>query len=205
MPRRIGIPVSDLGDVVGVKKDLVRFVSVFGNVVFIQAGFKYNLDAVFLPGGADVDPKRYGQAPGWWTGRPDTFLEDFDTKAIHDYLGKIPVIGICRGLQTLNVIFGGVLSQHLMFAGYSKHGNDLIDNIHTTAGVLKVNSYHHQGISKLGGGLETIGKGRFGLPEAIQSVRNKVFAVQWHPERMTNDVGQYNDHWTINHIKALLE
>jgi putative glutamine amidotransferase len=119
-------------------------------------------------------------------------------------MGTIPIIGICRGLQLINVQCGGTLWQHDFFIKYSQHDNDLVDYIKTDSGNFRANSFHHQHIQRLGAGLKVLARDRFLRIEAIENPKRKLFAVQWHPERMINEKGQYYDHFTINHICKLL-
>lgn len=206
---KIGIPVSEVGGRIGAWSDLVNFAEYFGDVQLLTS---YRaVDAIFLPGGADVNPARYSQKVGWKTSRPDPHLEMFDEKILPRYVGKIPVIGICRGLQTLNVLYGGSLHQHLWINWYSKHDNDLVDKIipdPVHGGNFKpffANSFHHQAIDKLGAGLRPLAWSSNCL-ESISSRRDKVFAVQWHPERMTDQItGEFSDKWSINKIIQTLE
>jgi len=202
---KIGIPVQNIDGVIGVRDDMVRFASEFGDISLIHE--YVDVDVIFLPGGPDINPARYGEKPGWWAYRPDPLLEYFDTKVLPKYLGKIPVVGICRGLQVINVAYGGTLKQHLFFHRYSKEDNDLVHTIFRsppggeTFDVFAVNSFHHQCIDKFGRGITPIGHS-MSCYEAIKG--RKIFAVQWHPERMyTQDDGFY-DLWTIKHIESLL-
>jgi len=201
----IGIPVSNIGGVIGVNEDLVRFTSIFGNVAFMSPDAdNAKVDAILLPGGADVDPLRYGQEPSWWTGRPDVALEYFDTQVLPKYFGKIPVIGVCRGLQTINVLYGGTLRQHIHFNRHSSNGNDLVDSIKVmyTNETFRVNSFHHQGVGNHA--IPAIATNNNGLIEAVEDTTNNVFAVQWHPERMYNQDSEFYDIWTIGNIFSLL-
>jgi putative glutamine amidotransferase len=193
-----------MGEVIGVKRDLVKFANMFGDVVFLSNMFNPNVSAIMLPGGADVDTKRYGQVPGWWTGTPDPALEYFDTQILPHYLDKLPVIGICRGMQTLNVLAGGTLHQHIyILPKWSKHGSDLVESVRVDDGTrFGINSYHHQAVDKPGDGMRVIATDFLNRIEAIEG--SKMFGVQWHPERMLNEKGQFTDMWTINKIEALL-
>ena len=123
-------------------------------------------------------------------------------KIPESYEKKKPVLGICRGIQIINVACGGTLYQDLVKeGGFESHsgsryprneGWHRIDfetqsrfaDIFETSSIM-VNSYHHQGIRVLGKGCEIKGKSEDGVPEAIE-VMNHPFAlaVQWHPEMM---------------------
>lgn len=158
------------------------------------------VDALMLAGGADIDPSSYGAEPhpetrGTWPDR-DAFELALARRALER---DLPVLGICRGMQLLNVALGGTLVQHLpealgneahrTVAGtFSKHHIRLDPEslACTAAGVegFVVWSHHHQGVDQLGEGLRVSGwSAEDDLPEAIE-LPGKRFAlgVIWHPE-----------------------
>jgi len=160
------------------------------------------LDGLILAGGTDIDPATYG-APR----HPETGETAPERDAVELALARrawerdLPVLGICRGMQLINVSRGGTLIQHLpdqvghgehrrvpgSFDG-SEHGVRLEpgslaaraagEELHTTK------SHHHQGIARLGRGLRITGRSVLDeLPEAIEAPgRRFVLGVQWHPE-----------------------
>lgn len=151
-------------------------------------------DGLLLCGGGDPDPTLFGEknqgSYGISTERDQTELT-----CIHAFLtAEKPILGICRGNQILNVAFGGTLIQHLPTANnHIAPGQDLYHTIHTD-GLLRrfygrkmqVNSSHHQGIGKLGRGLEVMAVATDGVIEAVVHRRLPVVGVQFHPERMEN-------------------
>lgn len=195
---KIGIPATSLGEeFFGVKNDLLYWISLFGEPVILNPtdtsmniSMLRKLSGLVLPGGADVNVERYNEAPGIYLYRPDPFLEYFDRNTLVTAIEmNIPIFGICRGLQTINVAFGGTLKQHI----FHPHSNDAGDLVHSVVNVrsddkFKVNSFHHQAIDNLGNGVsvEMISEGD-GIIEAISVEDKKIFAVQWHPERMFDD------------------
>jgi putative glutamine amidotransferase len=146
------------------------------------------VDALMLAGGADIDPGSYGAEPhpetrGTWPDR-DAFELALARRALER---DIPVLGICRGMQLLNVALGS--EAHRSVAGtFSEHHVRLDPNslACTAAGVeaFVVWSHHHQGVERLGEGLKVTGwSAEDDLPEAIE-LPGKHFAlgVVWHPE-----------------------
>ena len=156
------------------------------------------VDALLLAGGADVDPASYGAEPhpetrGTWPER-DAFEIALPLRALER---DLPLLGICRGMQILNVALGGSLDQHLpeslghqahrTIAGtFSEHDVRLAPGLACAArgrrpGRLK--SHHHQGVDRLGEGLRDGRAGRTRLVEAVE-LPGKRFAlgVIWHPE-----------------------
>lgn len=158
------------------------------------------LDGVLLPGGWDIDPARYGEA--------DTACQNVDPAldalewAVVDAALRWhkPVFGICRGLQLLNVYFGGSLQQDIQAAAVhtgGKVGEVYHDKVHgsraAAGGFLHgvygaerfpVNSSHHQAIKALGEGICPVQYSDDGLIEGICHRALPIWAVQWHPERM---------------------
>jgi len=204
----IGIVGNVKEKVSGVDINYMNWASNFGTPVQIPIvsikeykDLYSKLDAVILPGGADVDTKRYKKAPSYFTGNPDRNFEWFDTVILPEILGKIPVFGICRGLQTLNVIMGGTLTQHLLFHPYSQDEYDLVHDIFiNNRQIMKTNSFHHQAIDTLGKGIVVeaySGNGLFKTTEAISNYEKKFSAVQYHPERM-------DDIWTMEFFNKLI-
>ena len=154
-------------------------------------------DGLLLTGGCDVDPARFGQE-NRGTGEVDARRDDFELAICREMLklGK-PVLGICRGIQVLNVALGGTLVQdipswldipHPNGTGLRheitvKEGSFLEPEI---SGTWRVNSTHHQSVDKLGEGLTAVAWSENGcIIEAVQASDGRpVFGVQWHPERL---------------------
>ena len=160
------------------------------------------IDGLVLAGGADIDPASYGAEPhpetrGTWPDR-DAFEIALARRAVER---DLPLLGICRGMQLINVALGGTLVQHLPDEfGHEDHRRvpgsfDGADHdVHLKPGSLAARaageevhatkSHHHQGIAVLGNGLEVTGHSTLdGLAEAIEAPsRQFVLGVQWHPE-----------------------
>ncbi|MBI4004758.1 gamma-glutamyl-gamma-aminobutyrate hydrolase family protein [Candidatus Roizmanbacteria bacterium] len=167
---------------------------------FVRAAHQYITmsDGLILQGGNDIDPSTYGEKPQGAI-NCQLFRDVFEFALLTSALEKgIPILGICRGFQLVNVFFGGSLIQNLPMGAviHSSYQDDEINDIQhrvklITGSLLSslykkqtllVNSYHHQGVKKLGKGLTIEAKAKDGLIEAVSSMTQKVLAVQWHPE-----------------------
>ena len=182
----------------GITAPYYNYLSQFGAVHIVSPGMDIIPDAnlLVLPGGFDVDPIRYGERPKIWTSNPNVFLEYFDKYKLPEYIeAKVPVFGICRGLQTLNVHYGGTLYQHADHPFYSSKERD--DLVHAVAifnkegkktMTFKVNSLHHQTIKKLADcfnvTLRCDDKDDRRSVEGIRHKELKIAAVQYHPEEL---------------------
>ena len=169
------------------------------------------LDGIFLPGGVDMDPQSYHCDRHDLCGRTDpprdTVELAFARWAIED---AKPVLGVCRGMQVVNVAAGGTLVQDCseQFPGSIKHDSypgagwarDHLahpvriaegSRLHQFFGALEapVNSMHHQGLCELGEGLVATAWASDGLVEAVEATRDDHFlvGVQWHPEMLIDD------------------
>jgi putative glutamine amidotransferase len=158
-------------------------------------------DAVVLPGSkADVEPQAYGATAHANTAAPDKKREDADFCLLeHAYQARQPVLGICYGLQSLNVYRKGTLLQHIESAVNHAAGRKVavahpveVEPGSRLAGILNrepaiaVNSSHHQSADRAGEGLRIVGRSpQDGVIEALEgtSPEHFVLAVQWHPER----------------------
>ncbi|MCI8329889.1 MAG: gamma-glutamyl-gamma-aminobutyrate hydrolase family protein [Oscillibacter sp.] len=148
-------------------------------------------DALLLPGGGDLEPWRYGQENTASRNlEPERDAAELELLAEFTAAGK-PVLGICRGLQAVNVFFGGSLLQNI--PGHSAHGGaDRLHSVRTAPSSLGrllgeqalVNSAHHQAVDRLGSGLQAVQWAGDGVVEGLCHRRFPVWAVQWHPERL---------------------
>ncbi|MBS1662963.1 MAG: gamma-glutamyl-gamma-aminobutyrate hydrolase family protein [Bacteroidetes bacterium] len=162
-------------------------------------------DGLVLSGGIDIDPRVYGggeeyvKRPQQWERERDNF-EQLALKLAWDK--GLPVLGVCRGLQLINVTLGGSLVQDLGVEGDETHENSAgVDKEHVVSvlpGTLlqeiirkdggRVNSAHHQAIGRLGERLVVNCRSEDGTIEGIEWAepegRPFLMAVQWHPERM---------------------
>lgn len=159
-------------------------------------------DGLLLPGGYDIDPSLYGEAPDETVTK---FDKEFDQLQLNilDYFvqNKKPVIGICKGLQIINVYFGGTLIQDIK--SNIKHRNaDFNDSYHlvNNSDYMEelygkeslINSMHHQAIKKIGNGLIAVSHSDDQIIEAVRHQSLPIYAVQWHPERTVFDFKKEN-------------
>jgi putative glutamine amidotransferase len=174
-------------------------------------GIYEELDGVFLPGGADIDPAAYGEER-----HPRCDTSDPPRDAVELMLvrwamtDRKPVLGVCRGLQIVNLATGGTLYQdiaeqmpgaikHDYFPFGGRYARDYLAHDVTVEprsrlseiygdGPLKVNSMHHQGVRRLGDRLTATAVAPDGLVEGIESADGSwVVAVQWHPEVLVDN------------------
>lgn len=152
-------------------------------------------DALLLTGGGDVDPDIYGGDPKGRCEHPDRLRDDLELRLLaRAHAAHLPILGICRGLQVINVGLGGRLLQHI--EGHRPASTlplvpHLVSPISGTQLAricgpeeFSVNSHHHQAVTDelLGEGLQVSARVD-GLAEALESPSQWIVAVQWHPER----------------------
>jgi putative glutamine amidotransferase len=162
-------------------------------------------DAICLPGGPDIEPRRYGEEP-----RSDCKVSseaqlDETELLLTRWLvaDDRPTLAVCRGIQLLNVALGGTLWQDVEVQGAApetherKPRTSLSHAVNVEPGTLlhqvvgrdrlEVNSLHHQAISRVGEGLHVSGRADDGLVEALEMPdRRFLLAVQWHPEELVH-------------------
>lgn len=156
------------------------------------------IDGLIVTGGRDVQPERYGQERHPETDAPTPYRDDWEdallTRAIQR---ELPFLGICRGMQVLNVNRGGSLVQHLPdVVGSTRYNagngvftvNEVEIDADSTVGALvgetlPVKSYHHQAVDAVGDGLRVTARSDDGTIQAVE-LEGVPFgvAVQWHPE-----------------------
>ncbi|OKK15276.1 glutamine amidotransferase [Streptomyces sp. CB00455] len=155
------------------------------------------VDGLVVAGGPDVDPVHYGAARDSRTGAPATVRDRWELALLAAALeADVPVLGICRGMQALNVALGGTLIQHLdghfdVPGAMSWHPVRPVPDTRYAALVpeeTQVPTYHHQAVDRLGRGLVASAHAADGTVEAIElpDPARWVLGVQWHPERATD-------------------
>ncbi len=164
----------------------------------------HKADGLILTGGGDVHPKFYGNPNAIdQTEEVNELRDEFELNVIEDALGReIPILGICRGMQIINVALGGTLIPDLLSLGFNDHAQrNSQENRHAVTVVphtmldvvtgkseQTVNSVHHQAIDQLGRGLMVSAVSPDGVIEAAEwALKDRMpflLLVQWHPERM---------------------
>lgn len=163
------------------------------DAVIVTGGYDPSqYDGIIIPGGGDLDPSRYGQA-NTGSSNIDNALDDRQIDAVKRSAeaGK-PVLGICKGIQLVNVAFGGTLNQNIgghMGVWHSAHvvAGGWLSGVYS--GSVSVLSYHHQSIRDLAPGFQVDMRAGDGTVEAISNSTKRVYGVQFHPEQMNNDAG----------------
>ncbi|PKK40480.1 Glutamine amidotransferase, class I [Clostridiaceae bacterium JG1575] len=164
------------------------------------------VDGLLLSGGHDVAPQRYGEEPKQKIGEVFPERDAFDLALLKEALNQnIPIMGICRGFQIINVHFGGTLLQDLSYseAPLQKHMQGHTPQLGThrveilpgsrMASLLgeeiMVNSFHHQTVLTPGDDLLVCARALDGTIEAVESKEQRILATQWHPEMMAGFAG----------------
>jgi putative glutamine amidotransferase len=174
------------------------------------------LDGLLLSGGADINPERYAQKVDG-SNAPDDERDAFELALLASARAKdLPVLGVCRGCQLLNVYYGGTLVQDLPRdeivhprytpdARLAQHGvtveeGSVLASLYPST--LDVNSRHHQAVDRLGEGLRVNARAIDGVIEGIERPGEPVLAVQWHPEAMGPDQVVFN--WLVREAQQRL-
>ena len=173
-------------------------------------------DGILFAGGEDVDPSFYGERKRHESVRDHRPRDEFEFSLLEGALARrAPILGICRGVQMINVGFGGTLYQDMKEdaeaqlehrqtdLGKSRqepsHGVLVTDSESSLGaivqGACRVNSLHHQAVKRLGRGLKVTARSEDGFVEAVESAEEYPFllAVQWHPEEMVSDCAEQRD------------
>jgi len=180
--------------------------------------YAIHLDGVLLSGGADLHPSRYGAEPD---GNGD-YEPDRDELEL-GLLGaararNLPILGICRGLQLMNVAAGGTLHQHVSeHARYDVAPDAHVHEVAFEPGSLlasiyqppgadhaapdrKVNSLHHQTVDRVGDGLTVVARSSDGTVEGLETDDGAMVAVQWHPEMLSTPEPVFD--WLIDRARV---
>ncbi len=162
-------------------------------------------DMVLVMGGEDVHPRFYGGHLDYpEAGRHEPAADEAQLAVVLDAAERgTPLLGVCRGMQLLNVAFGGDLIQHIAGPGHRGargsadpfvlHRVELGDDAGLGSAVRDgelVQSGHHQAVGRFGEGLRSVATGEDGIVEAVVHERGPITGVQWHPEHPKAAAGQ---------------
>lgn len=175
------------------------------NDIRLLSAIVSSLDGLLMSGGSDINPILIGEEPIPQLQDVDPFRDEYDFMLLRLAMNRqLPIMGICRGHQILNVAFGGTIYQDIHsqsgrkllkhsqamareFASHtvkigssSRHMKELLDGVDT----LKVNSFHHQAVDRVAPDFITAAEAPDGINEAIEHKERAIFGVQWHPEAM---------------------
>ena len=165
------------------------------------AGMLARLDGLMVPGGPDVGPSRYGQEAGELLGAVVPELDDLEVESVHAARARnLPIFGICRGQQLINVALGGTLHQHVDHPQWAESAPSLpVHEVEILAGthlrrtlgveVASVNSGHHQAVDVVAPSLRISARSADGCIEGLEAEALLITTVQWHPEEMPGEAG----------------
>lgn len=188
------------------------------------------LDGILLSGGGDMHPRYYKEEPIPENGTPDELRDRYDVALIKSAVEyQLPVLGICRGMQVINTVFGGSLYQDINVQYADKkpmcHSQNEERSVTTqTASVvtdsllysivncntLPINSIHHQAVKRIADGFRAVAFADDGICEAIESLYYPILGVQWHPEHLSgaDAAGEHYDNphrkifgWLVDEAK----
>ncbi len=177
-------------------------------------------DGIILTGGNDPDPLLFGEEPVPELGKIEPLRDKLEVSLVEKAVQKnIPLLGICKGFQILNLALGGNIIQdinrevnenikhmqeapkyHPTHSIYTKN-NKIANEIFSGSKQLKVNSFHHQGIREVTDPLKALAESPDGLIEMASDEEGNLLGVQWHPEKLNDfTAGKNIFEYFIEHI-----
>jgi gamma-glutamyl-gamma-aminobutyrate hydrolase PuuD len=154
-------------------------------------------DGIVLCGGDDVDARRWGEENHPTVELVPAVRDEYEIAMVREAAERgVPLLGVCRGCQVMNVALGGTLVQHIPdVPSAGAHQDGVRHEVDVVAGTLlgglgargAVNSYHHQAIGRLAPSLRVTARSADGMVEAVEGPGAFCVGVQWHPERTGND------------------
>jgi putative glutamine amidotransferase len=192
-----------LGRWVGPGEDALKYANLLIQAgmapVLVTPGFGATelarLDGLLLPGGPDIAPARYGHEPGDHLGAVMPELDNLELESLHAARARhMPILGICRGQQLINVALGGTLHQHIPHPRWGDDPSQPVHDVRILAGThlhrilgvgfVAVNSGHHQAVDAIAPALRPSAYSGDGFIEALEAESLLIMAVQWHPDEM---------------------
>lgn len=170
------------------------------------------LDGIVLSGGADIEPVHYGAENTASDTEPQRDINEFALyRAAID--ADVPVLGICRGFQVINVASGGTMHQHVpAHANYHEDPATPTHEVKIVPGSIlydlygpefKTNSLHHQTVDQVGAGIQITATAPDGTPEGLEVPGKPVLAMQWHPEMMGIDTTPFA--WLVSQAQTRMK
>lgn len=167
------------------------------------------LDGILLTGGDDIAPQRYGAAPGPHTHAPEPTRDDYELELFRLAVELArPTLGICRGIQLINVATGGTLHQHVPEHAFVDEPGSVeqhpvaIEAESRLAGIYgtthSVNSLHHQSVDEIGADLRVTATSPDGGVEGLEHTELPIVAVQWHPEMLSTAASDPIFRWLVD-------
>jgi len=198
-------------------KNYVQFVQSIGAfpIVTLHPTQVYTCSGLILPGGGDITPAFFGEH-NHGSRNIDTELDIIQLQALDIALrNRIPVLGICKGMQLINVGLGGTIYQNLPSANLHRYQNAdqyhpsyITENswLHLLYGnTAIVNSAHHQGLKILGTGLRAVQY--CSLDHCIEAISHRhlpIWGVQWHPERLDETLSTIKGQAVLTYFSSFL-
>jgi len=236
MKKIIGIYADAFNGKIGQTLPYMQFFSQFGYVRLISTldnleNIENEIDILVSPGGSDLDSSLYGKAPGAMEGRANQHYEYLDSILLPKFLNtQKPIIGICRGMQSINCFLGGTLNQHIIGHQQGDERSATKQKLQFTNSDKEyyINSMHHQSVQNLADGLELIAysqqfRGCYSSEEIIKTWRyfnqeGNIDNTIKIPITIEAFIGkdlpilgvqwhpeEFNCEWTVNEIKKLLK
>jgi gamma-glutamyl-gamma-aminobutyrate hydrolase PuuD len=194
----VDMPNATIHDRFGELVEHAGGVPIYADHHAAPAALADRVDAVVINGGGDVAPERYGAPRHGRTNGVQERRDEFEIELVRAAADRgVPVLGVCRGIQLVNVALGGTLVQHVPEAVGREHMCDdaLDQRVHEVVLApgsrlaalygrdrLSVNSLHHQAVDRPGRGLRVTASAPDGTVEGIESEDGRILGVQWHPE-----------------------